>query len=173
MPVIIAIIGILSAAAIWYYRAQAAQRAAGDLMDVANDVRLAARRFGFKRKLNTHPVDSIDDARLAGAGIVAAIAGMGTPLGQPQIDEMTRQFQSVFGADKAEAVEIATFARWIAEQCGTRSEAVRRLSKRLAGLAGTDAHDDLQKMIDAVIGSRGPSDDQTDAKDHVTRLLKP
>ena len=173
MPVVLAILGIISAAAIWYYRAQAARDAAGDLFDMANDVRLAARRFGFKRRTDVHPVDSIDDARLAGAGIVAAVAGMGGPLAQPQLDELSRQFQSVFGVARDEAVEISTFGRWIAEQCGTRAEAVRRLSKRLRGLAGAEAHADLHTMIDAVIASGGtaPTEDQADAKATITRHL--
>ena len=173
MPVILAILGIISAAAIWYYRAQAARDAAGDLMDMANDVRLAARRFGFKRRTNVHPVDSIDDARLAAAGLVAAIAGMAGPPGQPQLDEMSRQFQSVFSTSKEDAAEIVTFGRWIAEQCGTRSEAVRRLSKRLRALNASDGHDDLQSMIDAVIAHAGPqTEDQADAKDMITRQLQ-
>lgn len=173
MPVVLAILGIISAAAIWYYRVQAAKQAGGDLLDMANDVRLAARRFGFKRRTNVHPVDSIDDPRLAASGLVAAIAGMAGPLTKDHIDEMSRQFQSKFSVPRDEAVEIATFGRWIAEQCGTRSEAVRRLSKRLRTLAGAEAHQDLKAMIDGVATATGQtlSEDQADAKETITRHL--
>lgn len=172
MPVLLALLGLISAAAIWYYRARDAHHAAGDLMEMANDVRLAARRFGFKRKVNVHPVDSIDDPRLAAAGIVAAVAGMGASIEGDDLAEMSRQFQSVFQVERGEADEIITFARWIAEQCGTRSEAVRRLSKRLASLAGGNVRQDLDRMLDAVIAVRGhPCEDQADARGTIDRYL--
>ena len=76
MPVVLFLIGVLTAAGIWFYRVQNARQSAGDLLDAAYDVRLAARRFGFKRKTNVHPVDSIEDAWLAASGIIHAMAGM-------------------------------------------------------------------------------------------------
>ena len=170
MPVILFLIGVLTAAGIWYYRLQSAQRGAADLLDAANDVRLAARRFGFKRKLNVHPVDSIEDARLAAAGIVHAIASMGGAVTADQERQMLLQFQSVFGVDKTEADEIGTFARWIADQCGTRAEAVRRLAKRLRQLAGPEARSDLETMIAAV--SPQPGDDEADALSIIDRAFR-
>ena len=171
MPILIMIIGAISAAAFWYYRMQAAQRGAADLLDAANDVRLAARRFGFKRKLNVHPADSIEDPRLAAAGIVSAFAGMSGPVERSQTDIMIIQFQSVFGASKEEAAEFATFGRWIAEQCGTRSEAVRRLSKKLANLAGAEALPDLERIIDATLKAeqREDGEEEKEAMDQLRR----
>ena len=170
MPVLVFILGILAAAGIWYYRAQAAQRTATDLLDAANDVRLAARRFGCRRKSNVHPVDSIDDARLAAAGIVHAVASMGAPLTQESERAINLQFQSVFGADKTEAAEISTFGAWIARQCGTKSEAVRRLGKRLHDLAGIDARQDLLRMIEAVVPQMG--EDELDALRTLDRAFR-
>ena len=170
MPVIVFILGILAAAGVWYYRAQAARRGAADLLDAANDVRLAARRFGFKRRVNVHPVDSIDDARLAGAGIVQAIAGMAGPLRAETETAIVLQFQSVFGVGKDEAAEISIFGRWVAEQCGTRAEAVRRLAKRLNELAGIAARQDLLRMIEAVVPDMG--EDERDALRTLDRAFK-
>ena len=170
MPIILFAVGILSAAVFWYYRMQAARRGAVDLLDAANDVRLAARRFGFRRKLNVHPVDSIDDARLAASGIVHAIGTMDGALSAGQEREILVQFQSVFGVTGAEAAEIAAFGRWIAEQCGTRAEAVRRLSRRLSRIAGPEAQSDLERMIAAVVPD--PGDDVADALGIVGRAFR-
>lgn len=60
-----AILGIIGAAYFWTQRARNARDMLGDVGDMANDVRLAARRFGFTRKMNVHPVESIEDPRLA------------------------------------------------------------------------------------------------------------
>ena len=51
MPVLMAILGIISAAYFWTQRARNAHSMLGDVGDMANDVRLAARRFGFTRKM--------------------------------------------------------------------------------------------------------------------------
>lgn len=173
MPILIAVIGALSAALFWYYRMKAAKEAATELLDVANDVRLAARRFGYKRRTKTHPTDTVDDARLAAAGIVAAIASMSGYLEKSQIEEMTRQFKATFDTSPKDAVEITTFGRWISTQCQSNSEAVRRLSKRLYELAGPEALPDLERIIEATLdadpNSKGP--DEEDAMRMVRRHL--
>ena len=51
MPVLMAILGIISAAYFWTQRARNARDMLGDVGAMANDVRLAARRFGFTRKM--------------------------------------------------------------------------------------------------------------------------
>ena len=103
MPFILAAIGVLIAAAVWYQRARAAKDAAGDLIGAANDARLAARRFGYRMKANVHPVELIEDPRLAAAGVAAAVAGMDGPLTREEIDQLAQECQVVFGAERAEA----------------------------------------------------------------------
>lgn len=165
MPILLAVLGALAAASIWYWRVQQARDAADVLLNAANDVRLAARRFGFRNKLNVHPADSIEDSRLAAAGIVAAIAEMGGRLNADQTSAIAREFQSTFNVSLDEAAEIAIFGRWIAGQCGARSDAVRRLSKRLAGITGQSALPDLIAMIEATQSAtgHGMGEDQADA----------
>jgi hypothetical protein len=174
MPVLIAIIGILVGGVIWYNRIKAAGEAAGELKDMANDVRLAARRFGFKRRSNVHPIDAIDDARLAASGIVAATAQMDGLWDQSMWDAMVQQCQSVFGSALDEAEEIVTFSRWIADQGKNLHETVRRLSKRLKALAGPAGVDDTVAMICAVSGraGNGKSRNADDSIDTVVRVLK-
>ena len=70
-------------------------------------------------------------------------------LNSDQTSAMAREFQSTFNVAADEAAEIAIFGRWIASQCGSRADAVRRLSKRLAGIAGQSALPDLIAMIEA------------------------
>lgn len=171
MPILIAILGAIAAASIWYWRMQQARDAADVLLNAANDVRLAARRFGFRNKLNVHPADSIQDSRLAAAGIVAAIAEMGGMLNADQTQSMTRQFQTTFNISSDEAAEIAIFGRWISGQCGSRSDAVRRLSKRLVGIAGQSALPDLIAMIEATqtATGHGMGEDEADAVATINR----
>ncbi len=174
MPVLIAIAGLLVGALIWYNRMKQAGHIAGELKDAANDVRLAARRFGFKRRSNVHPIDALDDARLAAAGIVAATAQMDSLWDQSMSDAMVQQAQSVFNVALDEAEETVVFARWIADQGSNPHEAVRWMTKRLKALAGRDAMADTVQMIRGVSGrgGRALSRDAEEAIETVERVLK-
>lgn len=155
MHILLGLVGLISAAIFWYWRAKQAREAAGDLVGAANDVRLAAKRFAYHRRTNVHPADAVDDPRLAAAGIVAAIASMDGPLTQSEITEMTVEARRVFNADAAEADDITAFGRWIAGQCNTPAEASRRLAKRVNALAGASAGPDLIAMIEQVATADG------------------
>ena len=173
MPILIFVLGVIAAAAFWYYRVRAAAEMSSDLLDAANDVRSAARRFLYKRKQNLHPVESMDDPRLAGAGIVYAYASLSDHVTAEQVRAMSLQFQSVFGVGKEEADDMVIFGRWIVTQCRNEAEAIRRISRKLAQLSGKDALPDLERMIDAVAhaddGSR--TSDQDEARDDIRKAL--
>lgn len=68
MPYVIALLGLIAGAWLWMSRARAAGMAAQDLAGMAQDVISAARRFGFRRRYDEHPVDSLQDADVAAAG---------------------------------------------------------------------------------------------------------
>lgn len=55
MPFLLFIIVVITAAGVWYWRIKQAGEIAGDLANAAQDVKNAARRFGFNRKKNVHP----------------------------------------------------------------------------------------------------------------------
>ncbi len=171
MPILITFLGLLAAAGYWYFRIRDAGGTVRDLADAANDVRLAARRFGFKRRANVHPIDCIEDARMAAAGITLAVAEMDGALTQAEIQTATIQFQSVFDVNKTDAEELVTFGRWIAAQSGTKSEGVRRMSKRLLGLAGAEAGSDLVKLVTAV-GTADGSTLHADAEDALQTIRR-
>ena len=50
---------------VWMYRARNAAEAAQSVFDMASDAKAAARRFGYRRKTNTSPLDTVDDPRLS------------------------------------------------------------------------------------------------------------
>ena len=173
MQIILGLLAILAAVAFWLYRAKAAQEQAGEVVDVANDVRLAARRLLYKRKHNTHPADSVEDPRMAAAGIMVAVATMDAPISQGEISAMKRMMGETFEIDEREALDMVSFGRWVADQCGTNDEAVRRLSKVVAQQAGPEAGPDLVRMVEEVATADGGAlgEDETDALDTVRRAL--
>jgi hypothetical protein len=76
MPIIMGILATALAVYFFVIRARNAADMATDLVNVAGDVKAAARRFKFSRKHNQHPVDSIEDPEMAVAALGYAYANM-------------------------------------------------------------------------------------------------
>lgn len=173
MHIIIGLITLIGIAVVWYYRFKMARDASGELLEGANDIRLAARRLMKMRKHRIHPADAVDDPRLAAAGIVVAVATMDAPLSQAEIDKFTVEAQKTFDVTKDEAEDILAFGRWVPGQCGTNYEAVSRLSRVVSKLAGPEAGPDLVAMIREVATADGGviSDPELEAIDTVQRRL--
>ena len=153
MPILLTLLAALGGAYFWYMRAKNAREAGETLLEAANDVRLAARRFGFRRKANIHPAESIDDPRLAVASIVAALMQIDRAWEREMSDGLSAQLQSVYDVSTEEAAEMVTFARWMSDQCGTKHEAVRRVAKRLASLKGKEVLANIRAMADRLVAS--------------------
>lgn len=160
MPILITIIGLLTAAGIWFYRIRAAKDVAGEMFDMANDVRLAAKRFAYKRNNSTHPIDGIDDARLAAAGIMAIAAEMDGAITANEQRVMRDQAVNTFDCSTEDAEEFVIFGHWLASQGTNRHETTRRLIKRTISLGGMETLPDLIKMVTAVGTADGAMNDE-------------
>ncbi|MEM9343852.1 MAG: hypothetical protein AAGA87_12480 [Pseudomonadota bacterium] len=173
MPILLAVLTALVGGYFWYLRAQRARDAAEMLADATSDVRNAARRFGFRRKANIHPTESVDDPRLAALSIVAAMAQMDTPWSTDLSRKLTIEAQRAFEVSVGEAEEMTVFAKWMSDQSATYAEVVRRLAKQLARLGGVDTRKTLAEMIGSVCtrGDGDLSEDVTDALATVNRHL--
>lgn len=124
MPILIMLLGLFAAGAYWYFRV----RSVATLFEMADDVRLAARRFSFQRRASVHPVDATEDPRPLGAGTAAAIAEMAGPMTEAKLAALRREAARAFGTRPEETDDIVTFGRWLAGQCGGPDEAARRLT---------------------------------------------
>ena len=174
MPVVLAVLAALGGAYFWYWRLKNAKEASETLIDVANDVRLAARRFGFRRKVNVHPVESIDDDRLGVASLIAALMQVDRSWDRDMGQELSDALHRYYAIPGEEADEMVTFARWMSEQCGTKHEAVRRIAKRLADVSGKSALEDIKALSDSLVadGAGNYSEDTSEAIETLRRQFR-
>lgn len=174
MPYIVAILGLLAGAYFWINRAKATTNAAQDLVGVAQDVMSAARRFGFRRRYNEHPVDSLQDPDVAIAGAGLAFLDMtGLPTAEQQ-DALRISLQSRLGHDPAKAEEAMILGRWLVTECGGPGAALKRFSRRLVKMQGNAALQPLMEVLKDVAAARGAqlSPLQRDALEEIARAFK-
>lgn len=168
----LALLAALSVVGVWIWRMRAAADATREVVGVADDMRAAVRRFGFRRQAGRHPCDTVDDARLAAAGMMAAIARMDGDLTQPQINAIRVECRAAFRVPQKEADDICAYGRWLASQSQEPEDALRRLAVRVQALAPEEAQKDLIGMLERVAAVMdGVSDEQRNAIDAVRRRV--
>lgn len=172
MPVLLAVIGAATAFYFIVIRARHGAEIATDMLDMANDVRLAARRFGFRRSKNMHPAESIEDPNLAITAIALSFLELNDLPTQDQRNAMIVQTQSTLGVSKSDAEEMMVLGRWLMNECGGADGAISRISRKLQRLDGANSFDALMTLIKATLPASGLSDKQREALDDIKRAFR-
>ncbi len=173
MPVVLAVIAAITGALFFILRARNAADAAGELLDMANDVRLAARRFGFRRQANLHPAESIEDPNIAIAGIASAFLELDDLPTADQRAHLAWEMANTLDLRKDDADELCILGRWMVTECGGAEPAISRLSRKLARL-DAQSFAPLLKVISGTLGKSGQglNTRQTEALDDVKRAFR-
>lgn len=175
MPYLIALFGLVIGAYFWIQRARMAAEATQDLAGVAQDVMAAARRFGFRRKHNEHPVESLDDPEVAIAAAGVAFLELGGLPSAEQQDRLILSLQSHLGQSKDKAEEAAILGRWLMNESGGAQQGLERLTRRLHKMKGAQAFQPLMSVLrDVAASSRDGaiSARQREALDQIARLFR-
>ncbi|MCB1337198.1 MAG: hypothetical protein KDK10_07005 [Maritimibacter sp.] len=173
MPIVLALLGILTAAAFWIYRIRGAAQAAEELADVANDVRLAARRFGFKRRSGQNAIDSIDEPQVAVAAIAVAFLELDELPTRDQQIALGRGLQHELRVSLGDAEELMILGRWLMKECGSAEQAVTRLGRRLYKLDPKASFQPLMGVVKEVASAgAGLSAKQNQALDDLRRAFR-
>ena len=151
MPFLIALAGIVIAAYVWANRARDAAHMASDIADMAGDVRAAARRFGFSRRANIHPAESIENPNVAAAALATAFIALDDMPTKDQKDKLHVVLRKVLQIDDADAQELMVLGHWLVNECNGPQPAMTRLSKKLYRLEGPSALTPLMDIIQGVI----------------------
>lgn len=147
MHIILGALALVAAAYFWIWRARSAAEMTHELLDVANDVRLAARRLGFRRRQDLHPADSIEDPKIAVAGIGAGFIELNDYPTAETRDALVRALREEFRLKHEDAEELVILGRWIMQQCNGPTAAIDRLSRKLHKMSGHDHFDALLKVL--------------------------
>ncbi|OIQ45149.1 MAG: hypothetical protein BM558_04875 [Roseobacter sp. MedPE-SW] len=174
MPFILGAVAIMAAAYFWIQRARNAAEMGHELLDAANDIRLAARRFGFRRRNNMHPAETIEDPKIALAALGASFLELDDYPTAEQKEALIRGLLEELKIPHEEAEELVLLGRWIMGECGGAQQAVARLTRRLFKLSKQTHFNALMNIIQAIAkyGSGALSKPQKTALEDVQRGLK-
>lgn len=175
MSYVIALIGLVIGAWFWIRRARMAAEATQDLAGVAQDVMAAARRFGFRRRHDMHPVESLDDPDVAIAGAGVAFLELGGLPTSEQQDQLIASLQSHLGQSGDKAEEAAILGRWLVNESGGAQPGLDRLTRRLYKLKGAPSLQPLLSVLKdvAAAGRDGAmSTRRREALDQIARLFR-
>ena len=147
MHIILGILGIATAAYFLVMRARNGAEMAGELLEVADDIRAAARRWGFRRNRNVHPVEDVDDPRVAVAAIGTAFIALDdlpTADARHKLEASLARSQDLPAND---AQELLILGQWLVENSGGPQQALPRLSKRLFRIGGNTQYGPLTGLL--------------------------
>jgi len=147
---LLAALGIIAAAAFWIYRARQTVDNTKAVLDAAQDVKAAARRFGFRARANQHPSEGVEDPRVSCAALLVLVAETDGGISRAEQDSILEQLSAVFQLPGADAEELYLFAKWLANQSSNPDDMIRRLIKRTVNLGGRDTLPDMIRMVSAV-----------------------
>jgi hypothetical protein len=174
VPVLLAIAAAAAAVIFWMYRARAAGQVATDLAGAAADVMNAARRFGFRRRADQHPVEGIDRPDLAIGSLAVAFLELDRLPSAEQHQAVVAALGRHLTLPMAKAEEIMILGHWLVGQCNGPQPAIERLAKRLFRLDGQASLQLLMSVLKdiATAGGGTLSERQKSALEDIARHLR-
>lgn len=150
MPIAILILTSLGAALWWW-----ARQNPGDAIDVAADVattvRNAPRKLAFRKQTNAHPVEGIDDPRIAICALAQAFIELDSLPTKEQRDKLHLLLRTKLKCSEEEAEEMEVLGRWLQGQCNDAKSAIPRIARRMRKIDGDASWDQLQEVLGALV----------------------
>ncbi|RJT39783.1 hypothetical protein D3227_12630 [Mesorhizobium waimense] len=145
MPFLLAILGVLGAAAFWWYRMKAMNDAAREVADVVGRVQGSIRRKKLRKQAALSPLTAIDDPVVAAATLITAIVSENGPV-LPQREAVIRSVILEI-ADKKKTDEAVVYAKWAAAQIDDTTIVIDKLAPFLRERLDVAERNDLLQMV--------------------------
>jgi hypothetical protein len=127
MHILIAIFGLLAAAAFWWWRIKAVGEAANDVTDAAGRVWGKYKRRKFLNKVEDSPLAVIDDPATAAVILMYAVVAEDVGLG-PDVEATIRK-EVIETMQIDDPTEIITFGKWTAGHATDANNIIHRYGK--------------------------------------------
>jgi len=159
MHILAAIGAGLGVALLILWRMQQASNAVRDVANAADDVRGFFRRWAWRRKADTNPLDAIEDAREAAVVMMIVVAQADGALTERERLAILAQMSEHFGATSRQSEELLARGRWLVQDKADPAEIFRRLTPTIRKSCGPKEQQDLLAMLRTVAAADGTVDE--------------
>jgi hypothetical protein len=146
MPFLLAVLGILGAAAVWWYRIKHMGQAAGEIADAVGRVQGSLRRGKLRKKAAISPITAIDDPVTAAAAAIIAIAAEGVPVTDALEKRVREEIRTIAASDK-QLDEAVIYAKWATDQVADVPVVIDKTAQLLKPLLTDDEKHQLVAMV--------------------------
>lgn len=169
MPIILLILSALGGA-LWFWARSNPRDAINAAQDAATVIKNAPRKLAFRKQMNAHPVEVIDDPRIAICAIAQSFIELDALPTMDQRKKLQTQLRTVLNCNKSEAEEMEVLGRWLMTQCQSPDKAITRLGRRLFKIDGDASWETLRDLIGEIVeGELSPA--QIDAVAELRRAM--
>lgn len=154
MHILLALVGILGAAAFWWWRLKMIKEAADEIGDAAGRTWGKYKRYKFRKKAESSAVEAVEDP--VAAAVIMMIAtiqqeGDLTPAGETAVE---REASETMGVD--DPTELMVFAKWVAKHVEDANNVSLRYAKLWTRHLNEDELRDLVAMVRRAAEANGP-----------------
>lgn len=134
MPFILAVLGAMAFAAVWWYRLKYMSEAANEVADAVGRVQGRFRRNKLRKKAAMAPITAIDDPVTAAVTVITAIGSEDTSVSE-QLEHRVRAEARAIAASDKKLDEAVIYAKWATDQVADVQTVIDQAAK-LGGQAG-------------------------------------
>jgi hypothetical protein len=156
------ILGLIAAAAFWYWRIRAVGEVASDVHDVAGRLWGKHKRKKFLGKVNDSPLEVIDDPATAAVILMNVIANEDGVPGHIAEAAIKNEVEHSMGI--SDSMEILTFGKWTANHAPDSNTVILRYGKLWSENLTVKEREDLLSMISRICdlpGATSPAASKT------------
>jgi hypothetical protein len=137
--------------AIWWWIRMNPRQSLDMAADAVTTARNLPRKLAFRKQTNAHPVEGIDDPRIAICAIGQAFIELDDLPTREQRAQLNMLLRRDLDCDDDLADEIEVLGRWLVGQCQGAEAAITRLGKRLARIDDGASWDQLQNFLTGLV----------------------
>jgi hypothetical protein len=156
------ILGLIAAAAFWYWRIKAVGEVASEVHDVAGRLWGKHKRRKFLGKVNDSPLEVIDDPATAAVilmNVITSEDGVPGHIAEAAIKKEVEQSMGI-----SDSMEILTFGKWTANHAPDSNTVILRYGKLWSEQLSVKEREDLLSMISRICdlpGATNPAASKT------------
>lgn len=162
MHIVLAVLAILGGGAFWWYRMRNIAEAASEMNDVAGRAWGKYKRYKFRKKAESSPVEAVEDPVAAAVVMMIAMIREENEL-TPQAEQaIQKEAVAVMKVD--DATELMTFAKWVASHVQDANSVSLRYAKLWANALNRDERIELVEMVERAVAAVAPPTRNQDVK---------